>query len=109
MADKTSYAVIKLGSKQFLVKEGDKVVAEKTIVPENGSLKVTDVLLTFDGKDTQVGTPIVENASVTLEYNQDKKGLKIRVSKFKAKSRYRRVQGHRQVESHFTVKSIDFK
>ena len=109
MADKTSYAVIKLGSKQFLVKEGDKIVAEKTVVPEGGLLKVNDVLLTFDGQETQVGTPLVEKASVTLTHTQDTKGLKIRVAKFKAKSRYRRVQGHRQLESHFVVKSIDLK
>ena len=109
MADKTSYAVIKLGSKQFLVKEGDNIVAEKTLVPENGVLEVNDVLLTFDGKDTKVGTPVVESAKVTLQHTADKRGLKIRVAKFKAKSRYRRVQGHRQQESHFTVKSIDLK
>jgi len=36
-----------------------------------------------------------------------KKGEKIRVAKFKAKSRYRRVTGHRQLESHFTVKAIN--
>ncbi len=109
MADKTSYAVIKLGSKQFLVKEGDKIITEKTTVPESGLLTVSDVLLTFDGTDTNIGTPLVEKAQVILEHNADKKGLKVRVAKFKAKSRYRRVQGHRQQQSHFTVKSISFK
>ena len=109
MADKTSYAVIKLGSKQFLVKEGDSIVAEKTLVPESGLLEVNEVLLTFDGKETKVGTPVIESAKVTLQHVADKRGLKIRVAKFKAKSRYRRVQGHRQAESHFTVKSIDLK
>ena len=109
MADKIIYAVIQLGAKQFLVKEGDKVVAEKTIVPENGNLEVTDVLLTHDGKDTQIGTPFLAKATVNLAYEGDKRGTKIRVAKFKAKSRYRRVQGHRQTESHFTVKSINLK
>ncbi|OGD83665.1 50S ribosomal protein L21 [Candidatus Collierbacteria bacterium RIFOXYD1_FULL_40_9] len=109
MTDKTPYAVIKLGAKQFLVKEGDKVVAEKIAVPESGALTVTDVLLTFDGQDTTIGTPLVEKAQVVLTHAGDKKGLKIRVAKFKAKSRYRRVQGHRQQLSHFTVKSISVK
>lgn len=109
MADKISYAVIMLGAKQFLVKEGDKIVAEKTIVPENGVLEITDVLLTYDGQNTQVGSPLVDKAKVTLQHDGDKKGLKIRVSKFKAKSRYRRTQGHRQNHSYFTVKTIDLK
>ena len=109
MADKIIYAVIQLGAKQFLVKEGDKVVAEKTVVPENGSLKVTEVLLTHEGDNTQIGAPFLDKASVELAYEGDKRGTKIRVAKFKAKSRYRRVQGHRQTESHFTVKSINLK
>jgi len=109
MADKINYAVIQLGSKQFLVKEGDKVVAEKTIVPESGLLTVSEVLLTHNGTETQIGTPFLEKAKVELSYEGDKRGTKIRVAKFKAKSRYRRVQGHRQTESHFTVKSINLK
>ncbi len=109
MADKVLHAVIQLGGKQYLVKEGDKLVAEKTLVPEGGKLKVAEVLLTHNGTDTQIGTPFLEKASVELEHNGDKRGLKIRVAKFKAKSRYRRVQGHRQTESHFTVKSISLQ
>ena len=109
MADKIIHAVIQLGAKQFLVKEGDKVVAEKILVPEGRTLKVSEVLLTHDGTDTQIGTPFLDKAKVELSYEGDKKGLKIRVAKFKAKSRYRRVKGHRQQESHFTVKSISLK
>lgn len=109
MADKIIHAVIQLGAKQFLVKQGDKIVAEKTIVPENGVLNVSEVLLTHDGVTTQIGTPFLENTKVELSYEGDKRGLKIRVAKFKAKSRYRRVQGHRQTESHFVVKSISLK
>lgn len=109
MADKIIHAVIQLGAKQFLVKEGDKIVAEKTIVPEGGILNVSDVLLTHDGDSTQIGTPFIDKAKVVLAYEGDKRGLKIRVAKFKAKSRYRRIQGHRQTESHFIVKSINLK
>lgn len=109
MADKIIHAVIQVGAKQFLVKQGDKVVAEKIAVPESGELKISEVLLVHDGEATQIGTPFLEKASVDLVHNGDKRGVKIRVAKFKAKSRYRRVQGHRQSESHFTVKSINFK
>ena len=40
MADKTTYAVIQLGAKQYLVKEGDKVVAEKIDIKEGETLQV---------------------------------------------------------------------
>ena len=109
MADKNIHAVIQLGSKQFLIKIGDKIIAEKTVVPEDKVLKVAEVLLTHDGEKTQIGTPFLDKVPIELAYEGDKKAEKIRVAKFKAKSRYRRVNGHRQTESHFTVKSIDLK
>jgi len=109
MTDKNTYVVVQLGSKQYLVKTGDKIIAEKTEVSDKNILNVTDVLLVHDGEKTQIGTPYLENVSVELVYEGDKKAEKIRVSKFKAKSRYRRNTGHRQTESHFTVKSINLK
>lgn len=106
MADKTLYAVIQLGSKQYLVKEGDKVVAEKIDLKDGEKLTVEEVLLGYDGEKTTIGQPFIENASVELVMDGIKRGEKILVAKFKAKSRYRKVMGHRQLGSHFTVKAI---
>ncbi len=106
MADKITYAVIQLGAKQYLVKEGDKVVAEKIDVKDGETLKVKEVLLSFDGEKTQIGEPFLEKAVVELVSEGIIKGEKLRIAKFKNKSRYRRVTGHRQLESHFTVKAI---
>jgi large subunit ribosomal protein L21 len=107
MEDKNIYAVIELGGKQFLVKQGDKITAEKIETKVGESLKVTEVLLTHDGKETKIGQPYVEKASVELVLDSTGRGEKIRVAKFKAKSRYRKVLGHRQSESYLTVKAIN--
>ena len=107
MEDKTLHAVILMGSKQYLVKAGDTITTEKVELKEGETLSVKEVLLTHEGDKTQVGDPYVKGASVELLFNGTDKGEKIRVAKFKAKSRYRRVMGHRQFESHFTVKSIN--
>ena len=106
MADKNIYVVIQLGAKQFLVKEGDKIIAEKIELKDGENLTVKEVLLSYDGTKTAIGDPYLANASVELTSEGIIKGEKIRVAKFKAKSRYRRVMGHRQLESHFTVKAI---
>ena len=106
MADKNIYVVIQLGAKQFLIKEGDKIVAEKIEIKDGDSLNVKEVLLSYDGANTKIGDPYLEGATVELISDGIEKGEKIRVAKFKAKSRYRRVMGHRQLESHFTVKAI---
>jgi|SRR3989339_74808 len=107
MADTNLHAVIQLGAKQFLVKVGDQIKSEKLSLKEGEKLTVKDVLLTSDGQTTKVGSPLVEGASVDLIHDKTIKGTKVRVAKFKAKSRYRRVQGHRQIESHLTVKAIN--
>ena len=107
MQDKTLHAVIQMGSKQYLVQVGDKITTEKLELKEGETLSVKEVLLTHNGDKTQIGEPFVSGASVELVFDGTDKGDKIRVAKFKAKSRYRRVLGHRQSESHFTVKSIN--
>ena len=53
MEDKTLYAVIEIGSKQYLVKVGDKIVAEKLDLKDGDKLTVKEVLLTTDGEKTQ--------------------------------------------------------
>ena len=107
MEDKTLHAVILMGSKQYLVKVGDKIVTEKVDLKEGETLTVKEVLLTHNGDKTEIGEPYLKDASVELIYGGTGKADKIRVAKFKAKSRYRRVLGHRQAESYFTVKSIN--
>jgi large subunit ribosomal protein L21 len=54
----------------------------------------------------EIGAPLVKGATVTLKVKTHQKGDKIRVAKYKAKSRYRRVYGHRQPETTVEVVSI---
>jgi len=107
MEDKNIYAVIEIGAKQFLVKQGDKITTDKLEVKTGEILKVSEVLLVHDGKKTLIGQPYLEKVTVDLTLDSIGRGEKIRVAKFKAKSRYRKVLGHRQAESYLTVKSIN--
>ncbi len=101
------YAVIQLLGKQYLVEAGDTLtLPHMENAPEE--VVVSDVLLTVDGDKVGVGTPLVKSATVTLKVVSEQKGDKIRVAKFKAKSRYRRVYGHRQLETTVEVKSLQF-
>lgn len=102
-------AVIELSGKQYLVKEGDKIVAEKLDAKAGDVLTIKEVLLTNDGVETKVGTPYVEGASVSLKFENEDKGEKVEIRKYKAKSRYRRSTGHRQIQSHLTVTGINLK
>lgn len=106
--DKTeTIAVIELSGKQFLVKKGDQITADKLDLKIGDTLNVTKVLLIHNDKGTQIGQPYLEKASVDLVLESEGKAEKIRVFKYKAKSRYRKTMGHRQSESNLVVKAIN--
>ena len=83
-----------------MVKEGD--VLEVT---RQESLACS-VLFYKDDSKTLVGTPYLDDVSVELEKLEDKKGDKVVVARFRAKSRHRRKKGHRQPMSVIKVKNI---
>ena len=92
------FAVIQTGGKQYKVSKGDVLTIEKLSgEPKQGSKITFDkVLLTDDGKKTEIGDPYVKGAKVTATLEEEGRGKKIHVIKFKSKSRYFRKYGHRQ-------------
>ena len=95
------YAVIKLASKQYLVHEGDVIELERQEKP----LKI-EVLFYSDGQKTVIGEPEIKDISVKAEVVEEKLGKKVRVARFKKKSRYERVRGHRQPMSIVKIEKI---
>ena len=91
-------AVIQTGGKQYLVKEGDSIRIEKlSDTLKKGDVVTFDkVLLQDDGANTIVGAPYIAGAKVQAEITEAGRGRKIEVIKYKAKSRYFKLRGHRQ-------------
>ena len=101
MLSMEKYAVIKLGSKQFLIREGDVIELERQQKP----LKI-EVLMYFDGSESIIGEPELNNVDIKAEIIEDKLGEKVRVARFKKKSRYNKVKGHRQPVSVIKIEKI---
>ena len=94
------YAVIALAGRQFTVKEGDTFeVTRQTGVDAK-------VLFYKNGDEIAVGSPFLENVSLELEKIADSKAKKVVVARFRAKSRHRVKNGHRQPITSYRVKSI---
>ena len=100
------YAIIKTGGKQYKVAEGDVLLIEKLDAEVGAEVTFEEVLTVVDGDDVKVGKPFIEGAKVTGKVEAQGKGKKIRVFKYKAKSNYRRRQGHRQPFTKVTVTKI---
>lgn len=86
------FAVIKTGSKQYMVKDG------QTLLIEQSAEKTPkfDVLAYSDGKTFEYGTPTLEKTNVKLEVVEDVKGPKIKILKHRPKKHSRSRMGHRQ-------------
>lgn len=91
----TQLAVVKTGGKQYLVKEEDIITVDKINLPEKEKLAL-EALAIFDseGKEIELGQPLLTK-KIQAEVLGHVKGEKIRVAKFKAKVRYRKVKGFR--------------
>jgi large subunit ribosomal protein L21 len=98
-----SFAVIKTGGKQYVVRPGDKVRIERLEGEAGASIVFDEVLLTANGDDVQVGTPNVSGASVTGEVVRQARERKKIIFKYHSKTRHHRTKGHRQ---HFTEVEI---
>ena len=103
------YAVIQTGGKQYKVTEGTVLNVERMTADADTSVTFSDVLLLIDGDSVKVGMPFVDGVEVSATVMAHPRGVKIRVAKFKAKARYRRVMGHRQELSTLRIDSIGAK
>lgn len=100
------YVVIHTGGKQYRVAEGDVLEVEYLPVKKDETVTFNEVLLYAHDGIASIGTPHVEGISVAAVVLDQVKGEKIRVAKFKAKARHRRVAGHRQQRTKLKVEAI---
>lgn len=101
-----AYAIIQINGKQYKVSPKEEITVDRVPYEEGEKITITDVLLVSNGETISVGTPAVKNASVVLTVKNHERGEKIRVAKYKSKSRYRRVRGHRQELSVLSIEDI---
>jgi large subunit ribosomal protein L21 len=96
------FAVIRTGSKQYKVKEGDTIDVELFDVQPGQNAVFNEVLLVAHGDQVSVGKPTLSGASVTGEVLGEVKGDKVIAFKYKRTRGYHRTVGHRQ--RHLRVK-----
>lgn len=101
------YAIIQTGGKQYRVSEGDVLSIEKLTVAEGEEVVFDQVLTVVADGDVKIGKPVLEGAKVTAKVVEHGKGEKILVFKYKAKSNYRKRQGHRQPYTKVEISKIE--
>ena len=105
---KEEFAVILSGGKQYVVSVGDIVDVE--LLPreykEGEVVEFDKILLVDNGTDATIGTPYIAGAKVKAMYQGEKKGKKLSIVRFKAKSNRDRKIGHRQKYARVRIEAL---
>ena len=100
------FAVFATGGKQYVVREGDTMLVELLGDHKEGDkIEFDTVLMTDDGKSSKIGTPHT-GTKVTATYLGVKKGTKLTIVRYKAKSNRDRRIGHRQKYAEVKINKI---
>lgn len=100
------FAIAEIKGHQYKVAQGDKLMVNRLNEAKAGDkMKFNEVLLVSD-KEVTLGMPFISGAYVEVKVLGEHKDEKIRVFKMKAKKRYRRTQGHRQMYTEVEVVGI---
>src|SRR3712207_193874 len=100
------YAIIETGGKQYRVAVGDLLSIEKLSVEPGSGITFDRVLMVGGDGSPKVGTPLVAGATVQAEVEQQFRGPKIVVFKYKRKKRYRHRTSRRQSLTRVAITAI---
>lgn len=100
------FAVIRTGGKQYIVSEGDSITIDNLNVPIDSEVTFEKLAEGDSEKGAiKLGKPVLAD-SVKGKVIEVGKGEKIRVARFKAKTRQRKVTGFRPVLNTVTITSV---
>lgn len=100
------YAIFESGGLQFNAEEGTLLKVPFMAIKPGETVSIDKVLLINDGKNAFTGTPYLDSARVEAEIMEEGRARKIDVYKFKRRTKYRKMTGHRQKYTQIKIKKI---
>ena len=101
-----SFAIIETGGKQYKVSASKILEIEKLNAKVGETIKFKNVLLLNDDKNTEVGSPNIEGASVEAKLLENVKDRTILVFHKRRRKHSRKKNGHRQRHSKIQITKI---
>ena len=102
-----SYAVIKTGGKQYIVKASDILKIERLKESKaETKIEFNEILAYGDDKNIEIGSPFIKGAKVEAELVKNSKNRTILIFKKRRRQNSRRKNGHRQKYSLIKISKI---
>ena len=99
------YALVEIKGKQYKAEKGSLLEVDK-IEGEKGDTVEFDSVLMISGDDVKVGTPYVDGVKVKVTLEEQTKGKKVKIFKYKKRKNYSLKKGHRQKYTKVRVEDI---
>jgi large subunit ribosomal protein L21 len=103
--ERTMYAVIKTGGKQYRVAPDDVITVEKIEGEAGAKVELGEVLM-IGGDAPKFGSPLISGAKVVAELVEQTRGPKVIAFKKRRRKNSRRKRGHRQDLTTIRITSI---
>lgn len=100
--------VVAHSGSQMSLAEKETVLVNNTGLKAGDKIKFDQVLLYQDGDKVVLGHPQVTDCEVVGKVIDNLKGEKIKILKFKAKSRYHKRRGYRSQYSKVIIEKINY-
>ena len=101
-----SFAIIETGGKQYKVSASKILEIEKLKVKVGETIKFKNVLLLNDDKNTEIGNPNIEGATVEAKLLDNVKDRTILVFHKRRRKHSRKKNGHRQRHAKIQITKI---
>ena len=101
-----SFAIIETGGKQYKVSASKILEIEKLDAKKGETIKFKNVLLLNDNKNTEIGNPSIEGATVEAKLLDNDKDRTILVFHKRRRKNSRKKNGHRQQHSKIQITKI---
>jgi len=101
-----SFAIIETGGKQYKVSANKILEIEKLNAKIGETIKFKNVLLLNDSKDTEIGSPSIEGATVEAKLLDNVKDRTVLVFHKRRRKHSRKKNGHRQRHSKIQITKI---
>jgi large subunit ribosomal protein L21 len=97
----SDYAIISLGGKQYVVREGEKLLVDRIAGDEGNTFQPDVLFVSGDG-----GGKLAPSTTVTARVVGHERGPKIRIGKYKPKSGYKKHTGFRAALTRIEITGI---
>ena len=101
-----SFAIIETGGKQYKVSTSNILKIEKLDAKKGETIKFKNVLLLNDNKNTEIGNPSIQGATVEAKLLDNVKDRTILIFHKRRRKHSRKKNGHRQRHSKIQITKI---